>query len=84
MILVLDIRRIPNSDDLEMLSFARQSDLPVLAACVKADKLSRNQQINALKNIRNATGLLPEQEIAVSSTSKTGIEEVWNIISHMI
>ena len=84
MILVLDIRRIPNSDDLEMLSFARQSNLPVLAACVKADKLSRNQQINALKNIRNATGLLPEQEIAVSSTSKTGIEEVWNTISHMI
>ena len=46
LVLVLDIRREPNEDDLRMIEYAKYHHLAILCVLTKADKLSNNQQMN--------------------------------------
>ena len=78
MVLVLDIRRVPNDDDLAMIEYARNAHLPVLAACVKADKLSYSQQLANKKKICDTLHISAAGAVAASNLKKTGIEEIWN------
>ena len=84
MILVLDIRRIPNDDDLTMVEYARESHLPVIAACVKSDKISRSEQQRSLKRISEALHISSHSTVPCSSLKKEGIEELWSSIQQMI
>lgn len=84
LVLVLDIRRKPNDDDLAMVEFARANHLPVIAACVKSDKLSRNQQFNQIQIITKTLGISKQSAVVCSSTNKTGIDDVWNAIDEMV
>ena len=76
LVLVLDIRRIPNDDDLTMMDYARANHLPVIPVCMKADKLSRGAGIQAAAKIASALRVPRETCRMVSGTLKTGIEEV--------
>ena len=79
-VLVLDIRRTPNEDDLLMRDFARESGLKLLPVCMKADKLSRGAGIQAAAKIAKLLEVTPKDICIVSGTEKTGIEQVWNMI----
>ena len=79
-VLVLDIRRTPNEDDLLMRDFARESGLKLLPVCMKADKLSRGAGIQAAAKIAKLLEVTPKDICIVSGTEKTGIEQVWNQI----
>ena len=79
-VLVLDIRRTPNEDDLLMRDFARESGLKLLPVCMKADKLSRGAGIQAAAKISKLLETAPDEICIVSGTEKTGIEQVWNQI----
>ena len=79
-VLVLDIRRTPNEDDLLMRDFARESGLKLLPVCMKADKLSRGAGIQAAAKIARLLEVTPKDICIVSGTEKTGIEQVWNQI----
>ena len=76
LVLVLDIRRIPNEDDLTMIEYARANHLAVIPVCMKADKLSRGAGIQAVAKIAAALGVPAGCCFAVSGPNKTGIEEV--------
>ncbi len=76
LILVLDIRRIPNDDDLLMMGYARANHLPVIPVCMKADKLSRGAGISAMAKIARVLELPPSQCIAVSGVTKNGVDRV--------
>ena len=74
LVLVLDIRRIPNDDDLTMIEAGKKAHLPVLAACTKADKVSKNEANNQLRRIAAETGIPISHLYPVSNTAKSGIE----------
>ena len=77
MVLVLDIRRVPNEDDLLMIEYAKSRHLAVIVACTKADKLSRSKQLESIRKIAKELDVNPSSVIACSSVSKTGYEEIW-------
>lgn len=77
MILVLDVRRIPNDDDLTMVEFARYVHLPVIVACVKCDKVGNSQQALSVRKISEVLNISQSSIIRCSSLKKTGIEELW-------
>ena len=76
LVLVLDIRRIPNADDLTMIEYARANHLAVIPVCMKADKLSRGAGIQAAAKIAKALDVPPASCCIVSGTLKTGIDRV--------
>ncbi|MCF0110309.1 MAG: YihA family ribosome biogenesis GTP-binding protein [Erysipelotrichaceae bacterium] len=78
MLLILDIRRIPNEDDLLMYDFAKHYHVPVTVVLTKCDKLSRSDQNLQVKKICDTLGISGDSCALVSSEKKTGVEEVWN------
>lgn len=83
LILVLDIRRIPNADDLTMMEYARANHLPVIPVCMKADKLSRGAGIQAVAKIAKELGVPAASCCTVSGTQKTGIDRVFQEIEQI-
>lgn len=80
-ILLIDSRHEPTSDDLLMLNWIRAKKvLPVIAA-TKCDKLSYSQLIKNVLMIKNKLQLNDDEIlIQFSSVTGKGREEVWSII----
>ena len=84
MVIVLDIRRTPNSDDCIMVDYARNAHIAVIAVCTKSDKLSRSQQMLQIGKISAALGISASQCCICSSLKKTGMEGIWEQIGRVI
>ena len=84
-VLLLDIRRVPNEDDLLMYDYFRSMELEILLVLTKSDKLSNNQKINQ-KNLIKAK--FPDSTktkiITYSTKTKENHEEIWNIINEVV
>lgn len=80
LVLIMDIRRPLQERDKQMLTFFAPRQLPVHILLSKADKLSKNQQLQTLAQTRKALAEYQKQGMAVSvqlfsSLNKSGIEE---------
>lgn len=79
--LIVDIRHDPSEDDVLMYNYLKHLNLNVVVIATKADKISKNQTINSLKNIKKVLKMDDlDKCYPVSSETKTGIEEVEKII----
>lgn len=74
LLLVMDIRHPLRPYDQQMLDYAAARGLPVHCLLTKADKLSRNEQMQTLAKVRAA---LPANATAqtFSALKKTGVDE---------
>lgn len=80
-VLLLDIRRIPNEDDLLMYEYFKSMGREILLVLTKSDKLSNNQKFNQIKKIK--AKIKPRKEdifIPFSSKTNENKEAIWDII----
>lgn len=80
-VLLLDIRRIPNNDDMKMISAMKSRNVPLISVLTKADKLSNNEKVKQIKIISESSGINKENLIVFSSVTGQGKEQVWQEIS---
>ena len=73
---LLDIRHDPSKDDQEFHALLKQAGCGVLAVLTKADKLSRAQQLQAVRNRSLDLGLAADQVQAVSAITGLGIADL--------
>ncbi|MDD3113070.1 MAG: ribosome biogenesis GTP-binding protein YihA/YsxC [Candidatus Izemoplasmatales bacterium] len=77
-LLLLDIRRKPNNDDLLMQAYFQSLNIPIIYVLTKVDKVSNNvciaqkQQIMATLNIKKDAPVIP-----YSILTKTNREQIW-------
>lgn len=77
-VIILDIRRVPNDDDITMVEYVKSIHLPIIVACTKIDKVSNNQMHSNLFKISKALNIPKDALCPVSSLTKKGMEEMWN------
>jgi GTP-binding protein len=75
-VLLLDIRREPSEDDMAMLDFLAEAELPTIIALTKVDKLTRAAAVERVEAIRKSLGLEPDQTIPFSSSTGEGRDEL--------
>lgn len=73
---LLDVRREPSGDDLDMLDFLAELEVPVLIAVTKVDKLSRTQLPARLEELARSLGVAVEQLLPFSSQTGQGRDEL--------
>jgi GTP-binding protein len=81
---LLDIRRTPSDEDLEMSDVFNRSRVPVLVAVTKADKTSRGQRARRLADIVKTLGLEDDQTVVTSAQTKEGIEDLRLSIEQLV
>lgn len=76
-VLILDIRRDPNDDDLDMLYWLDHYNVKKIIALTKCDKLSNNQQASRLAKIGKQLNMGRESFVLFSSLTRKGKDEIW-------
>lgn len=80
-LLLVDVRHMPNENDKLMFDWIVFNGFRPVVVATKADKLKRSQLPKHLKMIRQALGMIPEDQlVAFSALKRTGREELWKKI----
>ncbi len=82
-VLLLDIRRTPNDDDMKMIAAMRSRNVPLIAVLTKSDKISNNEKVKQIKIISEKTGISKENLIVFSATTGIGKEQIWQEIEKL-
>lgn len=82
---LIDVRHSPSKEDMVMINFLIESELPFIIILTKCDKLSKKQLEERLSSFKND---IPYSDqitmIPFSSTNFMGVEEVRNIITEIL
>lgn len=81
--LLQDIRREPGDADREILQFLKDRGLEVRIVATKADKISNNDKVKALKVIAQGLGIRPEDIILTSVLHKKGGDDLSRVINQV-
>jgi GTP-binding protein len=76
-VLLFDLRRVPRAEDLQLLDWLEELDVPTIPVVTKADKVKRGQRAAQLKAIAEATGLPLDAFTLFSALSREGRDEIW-------
>lgn len=80
MILLFDIRRTPREEELMLIDWARQYDIPLIPVVTKADKVTKGLRAKHVKEISAASGIDAKEFILSSTVSREGREVIWGRI----
>ncbi len=78
--LLLDIRRIPSGEDIEMLKWLEHFDIEYYIIFTKTDKLSNNEKFRQLKEIKKKVVFNNEDVFFYSSLKNIGKDELLEFI----
>ena len=75
-ILLLDIRRAPNSDDASFIRWLEKASIPFLVVLTKSDKVSKNKCSAQRKVIKEFLLLKDEELVYFSTVTREGKQEI--------
>jgi GTP-binding protein len=78
-LLLIDIRRGAQDEELDFLPWLAERTMPVVVALTKADKLAKNKRALEVGRARQALDLRRDP-VAVSALSGDGIEPLWRAV----
>lgn len=81
---LLDIRREPSEDDISMLDFLAEIEVPTVVVLTKTDKISRQAASDRAGEIMKALSLSSEQVILFSATTGVGRDELAEALASIL
>ncbi len=79
-VVILDVRRTPGPEEVQLLEWLEESDIPPVLVVTKADKLSKTARAKQLKLIAKAIGVDLEELILFSAKTRHGWDALWKTI----
>ncbi len=74
---LIDMRHAPSADDMVMLNFLKESEIPFIIALTKCDKLNKTETEKRRESLKEELADYPDiKMIEFSSVKGTGVEEV--------
>ncbi len=83
-VVILDIRRTPKTEDLDIIRWLDHYNIARILVITKADKLSKNRQLNHQAAIIQALAIHKAEMILFSAKTRLGRDAVWNAILSLI
>jgi len=80
LVLLFDLRRVPRDEDLQMLDWLEEFEIPTIPVITKVDKVGKSQRSRQIGPILEATGLPRDAFTLFSSVTREGREEIWQRI----
>jgi GTP-binding protein len=82
-VVLLDIRRTPSTEDLQLLGWLDRQDIASVLVVTKADKLSKSARAKQLQLIAGTLRANPEEWVLFSSRSRLGRDALWKTIADL-
>ncbi|HEU4995176.1 MAG TPA: ribosome biogenesis GTP-binding protein YihA/YsxC [Gemmatimonadaceae bacterium] len=81
---LLDARRVPSDDDLQMLEFLADVGTPTIIVATKIDKLSKAERAGRVEELARQAGVEIDQVIPFSAVSGEGRDELAEAIVALV
>lgn len=82
---LIDFRHPPTEDDISMLRYLLEQNIPVVVVLTKADKLKKSERQIKLEEMRNILSFLGERALILfSAITGEGTEEIRRQIDHVV
>lgn len=78
-LLLIDIRRGPEAEELDFVPWLAERETPILVALTKADKLAKNKRMLEISRQRKALELTRDP-FAVSTLDGEGLDPLWRAV----
>ena len=82
-LLLIDIRRGVQDEELDFIPWLAERDMPVVVALTKADKLAKNKRMLEIGRAKQALSV-KKDPLTVSVLSNEGIEPLWRAIVGLV
>ncbi len=79
-VFILDIRRTPREEDIQMIDWLEEFEVPTIPVITKIDKLKRSQRDKQIREIAELTGLPRDAFSLFSALTREGKEDIWERI----
>ncbi len=79
-VLLQDLRRDVSDDELLLIDWLGERDIPVLVALTKIDKLKPMRRAARVKQLKRQFALPAARVLATSAVTKLGVAELWRAI----
>lgn len=83
-VLILDVRRVPSQDDVQMLDLLRSHGIPPILVITKCDKVSKNERKRQAQVISRTLQVQEPEFLFFSALSREGIDDVWGAIEPLL
>lgn len=83
-VLLLDIRREPSDDDVAMLDYLAELEVPTIVVLTKIDKISRGAADARAGKIMSELSLMRDQTISFSSATAEGRDELAEAVASLV
>ncbi len=83
-VLLLDIRRIPNEEDIRMLDWLEEYGIPTIPVLTKVDKVGHGERSSQTGKIAQSTALPKEAFSCFSSVTREGREDIWDRVENAL
>ena len=83
-VLILDIRRLPNQADQDLLAWLAHFKIPEIVVLTKADKLNKTKQARQCALIAQALGRDPSSLIVFSAATGLGKRTLWRALEAVL
>ncbi|MBU2430970.1 MAG: ribosome biogenesis GTP-binding protein YihA/YsxC [Proteobacteria bacterium] len=84
LVLLIDIRRDPETEEFDMVTWLEEHQMPYLVILTKADKLSKTQQKKRQAAICASLKCEPDGVILFSAKTRQGRDSIWEEIESLI
>ncbi len=82
---LVDIRHTPSAQDVQMYEWLKHYGFDGVVVATKSDKISRNEMMKSIGEIRKTLGLSPEDKvIPVSSLKRTGYDKLMEELDRLL
>lgn len=79
-VILFDIRRVPGEEDLNLLDWLEEYEIPTIPVITKSDKISKTKRNRQIGPILEATGLPRDAFTLFSALTRDGRDEIWERI----
>ncbi len=83
-VVILDIRRLPNQGDHDLLAWLTHYEIPALVVLTKADKLKKNKQDTQRNSIARELSTDPSFLPLFSATTGVGKQQLWRAVENVL
>ena len=83
-VLIIDVRRIPKEEDIQMFEWLRTFGIPPILVVTKCDKVSKSQRERHIAAIGGELGVARGEICSFSALSRDGSEGIWKRIEELL
>jgi GTP-binding protein len=80
LVLLFDIRRSPRQEEIQLLDWLEEFEIPTIPVITKVDKVVRSRREIQIRPILEATGLPRDAFTLFSAVTREGRDEIWQRI----